>query len=163
MAEAVRPDESARICPDAGELVVLQQWRDLQTGVQRLTDSLYADLEALSGLTPSSFRALIFLMTLPGQTAPMNRLSQALGFSTAGTTKVVDRLADAGLVERRPSGFDRRVIFTALTPEGMNSALAASRSLAKALRSRVIEPLGADVFTALVSAVHSLDPAPEGC
>jgi DNA-binding MarR family transcriptional regulator len=163
MAEAVRPDEGTWICPEAGALAVLQQWHDLQTGVQRLTDTLYAELEARSGLAPSSFQALMFLLTVPGQTAPMNQLSQALGFSTAGTTKVVDRLADAGLVERRPSGSDRRVVFTALTSEGMNSVMAASRSLAEALRIRVVEPLGADVFTSLVSAVHSLDPAPGEC
>jgi DNA-binding MarR family transcriptional regulator len=167
MTEAVRPDEGTWICPDHPEdhqkLAVLMEWHSLQSGVERLTDSLYAEVEMRNGLAPSSFRALLFLMTVPGKAAPMNQLSQALGFSTAGTTKVVDRLAEAGLVERRPSGSDRRVTFTALTSEGTESVLAASRSLAETVRTRVVEPLGEGVFTALVAAVRSLDPAPDGC
>jgi DNA-binding MarR family transcriptional regulator len=160
MTEAVRPDNGPSVCTNDRELAVLHQWYGFQGAVQRVTDGLFADVEARNGLAPSSFQALLFLMTEPGQAARMNQLSQALGFSTAGTTKVVDRLAEAGLVERRPSGSDRRVTFTALTSEGANTVLAASRSLAEALRTRVVEPLGEAVFTSLVSAVHSLDPAP---
>ncbi|SFE10226.1 DNA-binding transcriptional regulator, MarR family [Actinacidiphila alni] len=150
-------------CPNARELALLHQWHALHTGVRRLNDGLLADVEQQAGLAPSSFQALLFLMTAPGQAAPMNQLSQALGFSTAGTTKVVDRLAEAGLVERRPSAADRRVIFTALTPGGARSVLAASRSLAGAVRSRVVEPLGEDVFASLAAAVGSLDPEPDAC
>jgi len=167
MTETVRPDEGTWNCPndpeDHRQLAVIMEWRSLQSGVERLTDSLYTEVELRNGLAPSSFQALLFLMTVPGQAAPMNQLSQALGFSTAGTTKVVDRLADAGLVERRPSGSDRRVTFTALTAEGAERALAASRSLAEALRTRVVEPLGEGVFTSLVAAVRSLDPAGGEC
>lgn len=163
MTEAVRPDEGTWHCPKDAELAVLHQWYGFQAGVRRVTDSLFADVEARNGLAPSSFQALLFLMTEPGQAAPMNKLSQALGFSTAGTTKMVDRLADAGLVERRPSGSDRRVTFTALTAEGAERVLAASRSLAEALRARVVEPLGESVFTSLVAALHRLDPAPGEC
>ncbi|WP_329139517.1 MarR family winged helix-turn-helix transcriptional regulator [Streptomyces sp. NBC_01476] len=150
-------------CPGTEELAILHQWHGLQTGVQRLTDSLFASVEAENGLAPSSFQALMFLMTAPDQAAPMNQLAQALGFSTAGTTKVVDRLADAGLVERRPSCSDRRVTYTALTSAGSETVLAASRSLARVVRDRVVEPLGAERFAELTEAIRSLDPAPEEC
>jgi DNA-binding MarR family transcriptional regulator len=166
MTEAVRPEEGSWTCPDVpdhGQIAVLREWHSLQSGMERLTQSLYAEVELRNGLAPSSFQALFFLLTLPGRAAPMNQLSQALGFSTAGTTKVVDRLAEAGLVERRASGSDRRVTFTALTAEGTERALAACRSLAEAVRARVIEPLGEGVFTSLVAALGSLDPAPGEC
>ena len=150
-------------CPDTGELALLQQWRALHSGVQRLTDGLLADVEAEQGLAPSSFQALMFLVTAPGRAAPMNRLSAALGFSTAGTTKVVDRLAHAGLVERRPSDADRRVVYTSLTPAGAETVLAASRTLAHALRTRVVAPLGEDLFRMFADAVGSLAPGDGGC
>lgn len=129
-------------CPEGdlcGDLDLLQQWHALHSGVRRLTDGLLADVEAENGLAPSSFTALMFLVAAPGQAAPMNQLSQALGFST-GTTKVVDRLAEAGLVERRPSDSDRRVVYTALTSAGAERVLDASRALAQALRTRVVAP-----------------------
>jgi DNA-binding MarR family transcriptional regulator len=162
MADGIGPGDT-EACPSAGELALLQAWHALHSGVRRLTGELLADVEAENGLAPSSFQALMFLMTSPGQAAPMNQLSQALGFSTAGTTKVVDRLADAGYVERRPSDSDRRVTYTALTPAGAESVLAASRLLAQALRTRVVEPLGEDVFGSLVDAIGSLDPSPGEC
>ncbi|SEN84841.1 MarR family winged helix-turn-helix transcriptional regulator [Actinacidiphila rubida] len=149
--------------PSAGELALLQQWHGLHSGVRRMTDGLLADVEAENGLVPSSFQALMFLVAAPGQAAPMNQLAQALGFSTAGTTKVVDRLAEAGLVERRPSGSDRRVTYTALTTAGAERVLAASRTLARVLRTRVVDPLGEEVFGRLADAVASLDPAPGTC
>jgi DNA-binding MarR family transcriptional regulator len=155
--------KSTSNCPDTDELALLQQWHALHSGVRRLTDGLSADVEAEQGLAPSSFQALMFLVTAPGQAAPMNRLSAALGFSTAGTTKVVDRLAEAGLVERRPSDSDRRVVYTALTSAGAETVLAASRSLARALRARVVDPLGEDLFRTLATAVGSLDPGAGGC
>ena len=48
----------------------------------------------------------------------MSQLSAVLGFSTAGTTKVADRLAEAGMIERGPSAADRRVILVTLTEHG---------------------------------------------
>ena len=151
------------LAPSIRELALLQQWHGLHSGVQRLTSGLLSDVEAENGLTPSSFQALMFLVAAPGQAAPMNQLAQALGFSTAGTTKVVDRLADAGLVERRPSGSDRRVTYTALTTEGAERVLAASRTLARVLRTRVVEPLGEDLFGKLAQAIASLAPSTGEC
>ncbi|SDO22125.1 DNA-binding transcriptional regulator, MarR family [Actinacidiphila guanduensis] len=152
-----KPDEAPG-CPQAAELALLQQWHGLHSGVRRLTDDLLADVEERQGLAPSSFQALMFLVTAPGQAAPMNQLSAALGFSTAGTTKVVDRLAEAGLVERRPSDADRRVVYTALTEAGAKSVREASGVLVRALRSRVLEPLGEDRFRAIAEAIATLDP-----
>jgi DNA-binding MarR family transcriptional regulator len=151
------------LAPSVRELALLQQWHSLHSGVQRLTSGLLADVEAENGLTPSSFQALMFLVAAPGQAAPMNQLAQALGFSTAGTTKVVDRLAGAGLVERRPSGSDRRVTYTALTAEGAERVLAASRTLARVLRTRVVEPLGEELFGTLARAIGSLAPDTGAC
>jgi DNA-binding MarR family transcriptional regulator len=144
--------------PDADELALLTRWHALHTGVRRLTDDMLAVVEAEQELAPSSFQALMFLAAAPGRTAPMNQLSAALGFSTAGTTKLVDRLEGAGLVERRPCAADRRVVHTALTPAGTGAVRAAAALLARTLRARVVEPLGEDAFRCLADTVGSLDP-----
>ena len=57
----------------------------------------------------------------------MSELSRMLLVSNGNATAVVDRLEADGLVRRRPSEADRRTVFVALTPEGLErfEALAA--------------------------------------
>lgn len=49
---------------------------------------------------------------------PMVELAQRLMITKAGMTKMVDRLEDAGLVRRRASKTDRRVVAVVLTAQG---------------------------------------------
>lgn len=48
----------------------------------------------------------------------MAEFAELLLLSRAGMTKLVDRLEEAGLVERTPSAEDRRVTHVRLTPKG---------------------------------------------
>ena len=52
--------------------------------------------------------------------ATMTELSRMLLVSNGNATTVVDRLEKDGLVRRTPSDADRRIIFVALTPEGLD-------------------------------------------
>jgi DNA-binding MarR family transcriptional regulator len=144
--------------PPQHEVTLLRQWNDLRTGFRDLADELLNDVEANAGLAPSSFQVLWFLVTAPEQSAPMSRLAETLGFTTAGTTKVADRLADAGFVERETHPADRRVILAVLTDAGREKAVAASTVLAKALEERVVGRIGADAFAALVDTIGALTP-----
>jgi len=148
--------QSTRGCPTPQELALLRQWNALQSGLRRLTDQLWCDVVGSTGLAPSSFQVLWFLLTTPGWSAPMNQLTQTLGFTTAGTTKVADRLAEAGLLERRPQPTDRRVILAALTDDGHQIAITAAHTFAQALQQRVIEPLGEEKFASLADAIGGL-------
>ncbi|WP_127360727.1 MarR family winged helix-turn-helix transcriptional regulator [Actinacidiphila soli] len=166
MGEPTRLEDEAGVCPGAEEVEVLRRWRVIDGGLRRITDQLLADVHDEVGLPPSELHVVCFLAESPEQAAPMRQLSELLGFSTAGTTGVVDRLADAGLVERRPSRTDRRVTFAALTELGRRTASAAVGVLAEAVRRRIAEPLGDDGFAALEAAVGSLGGGSEpeaGC
>jgi DNA-binding MarR family transcriptional regulator len=151
--------ESTGECPTPQELALLRQWNALQSGFRRLTDQLLCDVGNSTGLAPSSFQVLWFLLTTPGLSAPMNQLTETLGFTTAGTTKVADRLAEAGLLERRPQPTDRRVILAALTEDGRQIAITAARTFAQALQERVIGPLGEEKFASLADAIGDLHAA----
>ena len=142
---------------------LLQQWQTLYGGFRRLSDRMLADVESASGVDPSSFQVLWFLGTTPQRAAPMNLLARLLGFSTAGTTKVVDRLCEAGYVERQPSPSDRRVTFAVLTPAGMTVGADISVTLAAALRKHLVEPLGADRVADLAAAFESLESPDDPC
>ncbi|MEU1195141.1 MarR family winged helix-turn-helix transcriptional regulator [Streptomyces sp. NPDC005813] len=143
-------------CPSAEETDLLQRWNGLATGFRELTDELIAEAQREVGLPPSSLEVLCFLVASPDRAAPMRLLSQTLGFSTAGTTGVVDRLADAGLVERRPSRSDRRVTYAVLTPLGRETATTAAKVFADAVRRRVVEPLGEEGFASFARAFVTL-------
>lgn len=166
MTQSVRPGEpdQAEPCPGpAGEVELLQQWHTLYGGFRRLSDRLLADVESATGVDPASVQVLWFLTTTPQRAAPMNLLARVLGFSTAGTTKVVDRLAEAGYVERRPSPSDRRVTFAALTAEGMTASVDISGTLADALRRHLVEPLGAQRVADLAAALSLLESPGDSC
>jgi DNA-binding MarR family transcriptional regulator len=154
------PDGMTDSCPSTQQLALLDQWNALQSSFRRLTDQLLRDVETEAGLAPSSFQVLWFLLTTPGNSAPMNQLANTLNFTTAGTTSVADRLVDAGLLERRPAPADRRVTLAVLTDEGRQKATAAARTLADTLQERVIAPLGPDALAKLADTVGSLAASP---
>jgi DNA-binding MarR family transcriptional regulator len=159
------PDDIAGECPTPQQLALLEQWNALQSSFRRLTDQLLRDVETETGLAPSSFHVLWFLLTIPGYAAPMNQLTTSLNFTTAGTTNLVDRLAGAGLLERRPAPADRRVTLAVLTEKGRQTATTAARTFADALQQHVIAPLGPGALANLADTVGSLAPDPRrtGC
>jgi DNA-binding MarR family transcriptional regulator len=154
------PDGTTGACPSPQQLALLEQWNTLQSGFRRLTDQLLCDVQTETGLGPSAFHVLWFLLTTPGNAAPMNQLSNTLKFTTAGTTNLADRLVDAGLLERRPAPADRRVTLAVLTAKGRQTATTAAITLANTLHERVIAPLGPDALAKLADAVSSLAPDP---
>jgi DNA-binding MarR family transcriptional regulator len=157
------PSGGAAGSPSVEEAELLQRWNSLATGFRELSDQLLGDAQREIGLPPSLLEVLCFLATTPEQAAPMRLVTQTLGFSTAGTTGVVDKLADAGLVERRPSSSDRRVTYAALTPQGRETATAAARVFADSVRRRVVQPLGAEGFASFAGAFATLGLGGDPC
>ncbi|MGW6746145.1 MarR family winged helix-turn-helix transcriptional regulator [Streptomyces sp. NPDC055025] len=150
--------DGAGVCPSDEQVALLRQWDSLQSGLRRLSEQVLKDVHHSTGLAPSSFQVLWFLLLAPGQAAPMSELSRTLGFTTAGTTKVADRLCEAGLMERRPHPTDRRVTRAALTPQGRTTATKAALTLADALQERVITTLGLDGLESLADFATLIDP-----
>lgn len=73
------------------------------------------------GLTPNDSRILNSLDTVG---RPIGELARQFNSDPSNTTWVVDRLEQAGYVERRPSPTDRRVKLVALTPLGLETQTA---------------------------------------
>jgi DNA-binding MarR family transcriptional regulator len=130
----------------------------VHSGLDRLAEVVLADVESCEGVAPAECRVLWLLVTASEQAAPMNELSRVLGFSTAGTTKLVDRMTGVGLVERRTHPSDRRVTLAALTPSGVAIAVRISRIMAAALRRHIVEPIGDEGFEVLVRTIGAIAP-----
>lgn len=120
---------------DAAQIEALvDQWRqerpDLEVGpmavigkIRRLSDRLRASLVAgyaEYGIGEGEFDVLSVLRRAgaPYEILP-SRLADYTMVTAGATTKRIDRLIDAGLVDRRLSDGDRRCRMIALTPAGL--------------------------------------------
>jgi DNA-binding MarR family transcriptional regulator len=83
-----------------------------------LTDRLGRELEQDVGIPLVFFDVLINVGAAPEGRVTMSRLSNDIALTTGGVTRLVDRMVEAGLVERQACPSDRRSIHVILTPEG---------------------------------------------
>ncbi len=85
---------------------------------RRLTDALERELEQSVGIPLVFFDVLIHVGAAPEGRLTMSTLSSDVALTTGGVTRLVDRMAEAGLVARQNCPNDRRSIHVVLTPEG---------------------------------------------
>ena len=85
---------------------------------RRLTESLGRELEQSVGIPLVFFDVLIHVGAAPEGRLTMSTLSSNVALTTGGVTRLVDRMAEAGLVARENCPSDRRSIYVVLTPEG---------------------------------------------
>ena len=84
----------------------------------RLERRLGADLEARCDLPHAWFEVLVRLGRSRDGRLTMGGLAEEVSLTTGGVTRLVDRMAAAGYVERVPCPTDRRVSYAALTDAG---------------------------------------------
>jgi DNA-binding MarR family transcriptional regulator len=102
------------------------------TSVMRAQQLLLGRVEAAlkpHGLTFAAYEALRLLAFARTGTLPMGKVGTRLMVHPASVTNVVGRLERRGLVERRPSPDDRRVVLAAITPAGRELAEEATAAL----------------------------------
>lgn len=104
------------VCPSSDERVTL--FALLLDTNARLSRSFAERLEESCELPLAWFEVLLELRREPGGTLKMNEIAEAIVHSTGGTTRLIDRLEEAGLVERQLCATDRRAIHVAITPSG---------------------------------------------
>jgi DNA-binding MarR family transcriptional regulator len=107
-------------CPSGDEKVQLFGLL-LETNA-RLSRSLGLELEAECALPLAWFDVLLQLRRSPDGRLKMNEIAEAIVHSSGGTTRLVDRIEEAGLVARQSCPSDRRAIHVAITEAG-NSKL----------------------------------------
>lgn len=107
---------SEATCPSTDERVLLFG-RLLETNA-RLAREFGSRLESDCDMPLAWFEVLLRLRRAGGGLLKMNEVADAIVLSTGGTTRLVDRLEEAGLVRRENCPSDRRATFVAITPEG---------------------------------------------
>jgi MarR family transcriptional repressor of emrRAB len=101
---------------------------------------------------PAAAAALTAIAQYPGETVGF--FESILGLTNSGTVRLLDRLAGANLIQRRP-GQDRRARAVKLTPDGRRRAAAVQRART-AVTDEVLAPLSEHERSELASLAEKL-------
>jgi DNA-binding MarR family transcriptional regulator len=98
--------------------VHLAAWQAFLLAHARVTERLAGDLERERRLPLTWYEVLLKLSAGDGGGLRMHELARAVLLSRSGLTRLIDRMAAAGLVARCPAAQDRRGMLVRLTPVG---------------------------------------------
>jgi DNA-binding MarR family transcriptional regulator len=133
----------------------LRAWRLYFESALALIDVLDAELERDAGMPLRWYDALVHLEETPDGLR-MNELAERILYSKSGFTRVVDRLEEAGLVQRVRPDNDRRSILVVLTDDGRAMIDRARRHHRHAIEQHFSEHLSDTDIKALTRALEKL-------
>ena len=104
--------------PGADQPSRFNAWHAFLVAHAALEPILNRELEAACGLPLRWFDVLTQLHMTPHKRLSMTELANAVLLSKSGLTRLVDRIEEAGLVQRASAPGDRRSLLIVLTPSG---------------------------------------------
>ena len=134
----------------------LRAWRGMLQVHAAVTRALDADLRAEHGLALSSYEVLMLLGEADQDRLRMADIADRVLVSRSGLTRLIDRLVEAGLVERCACAADGRGAFAQLTDAGREKLRAARRTHLAGVHERFLDRLSADDQRALGEAWDSV-------
>jgi DNA-binding MarR family transcriptional regulator len=131
-------------------------WHALIHAHAKIVRQLEADLEAEHGLSLPAYEVLAHLSEAPDRRLRMSDLASFAVLTPSGLTRLVDKLAAAGLVERARCGGDARVVYAVITPEGQRRLRAAYPTHLRGVREHLVDRLAGEQLDALADALGPL-------
>lgn len=125
-----------------GELLTgleLAAWRGMLRAHAKVTRRLDEELRVRHGLSLGAYEVLMLVGTTPRRRLRISELSQETLLSVSGMSRMVDRLAREGLVEREACADDRRGAEVVLTPAGRARLRAARATHLGGVRAEFLE------------------------
>jgi DNA-binding MarR family transcriptional regulator len=115
---AVRSERSKAKSAGVDQQSRLNAWHAFLVAHAALEPILNRELEVACGLPLRWFDVLTQLNMTPRKRLSMTELADAVLLSKSGLTRLVDRIEEAGLVQRAAAPGDRRSLLIVLTPSG---------------------------------------------
>lgn len=143
-------------------------WRAWIAASLLLPDRLSRDLQEQSGISLPDYEILVYLSEAPEKRLRMSELADRTLSSRSRLSHQVDRLTDAGLVDRQPCSDDRRGYFAVLTPRGWDFLVQTAPVHVESVREHLVDVLTPEEFAEFGRlcakvADRLLPPAGEGC
>lgn len=119
-------------------------WAGLLHVHATIVRQLDAELQAAHQLPLSTYEVLLFLAKAPERRLRMSEIAGQAVLSLSGLSRLVDRLAGAGLVCRQRATEDQRGNYVVLTPQGLERFEAARATHVAGIRRYFLSQLSAD-------------------
>jgi DNA-binding MarR family transcriptional regulator len=129
-----------------------QSWRAWLAASLLLNDRLNRDMQAQHDMTMADYEILVRLSEVPERRMRMSDLAQVTLSSRSRLSHQIDRMVNAGLVDRQQCADDRRGAFAILTDHGWSTLVAAAPDHVGSVRAHLVDQLTAKEFAALGSA-----------
>lgn len=146
----------------------LEAWKSFLQAHATLIDRLESELQRDASLPLTWYDVLVQLNRVPEQRLRLQDLGRALVISKSGLTRRIDRMEEAGLVERRHCSEDARGVYAVLTAKGNNVLEASAPIHLRGVQKHFARHLSDEEAAALQSAftkvleylqASSLEPA----
>jgi DNA-binding MarR family transcriptional regulator len=124
-------------------------WRAWIAASLLLPDRLSRDLQDEAGISLADYEILVYLSESPDRRLRMSELADRTLSSRSRLSHQVDRLTDAGFVDREPCSEDRRGYFAVLTPQGWDFLVASAPMHVASVREHLVDVLTPDEFAEL--------------
>ena len=146
---------------DISDEQLAERWHEIVVANAQLQRLLDRDLEA-AGVSPQWYPALELLLRADGHRLPMSALARELTMTSGGFSKLADRMAADGLIDRRGTTDDRRVVHAALTADGLRLAQRARDVYVGALRRRLLSGVSPAELATIAQTLAALASAHAG-
>ncbi len=127
-------------CPDSDDPRITLMGLLIEANA-KLTRLLGAELEQGCGLPLTWFDVLVRVGRSPDRRLTMTQLAAEISLTSGGVTRLIDRVAEAGYVERQSCPTDRRTVYVALTPAGQAMLERATAQHLRSLEEHLVTPL----------------------
>ena len=127
-------------------------WRSLMRALVVVPRVLDEDLDGVERLSVNQYAILMFLSEAEDRRMRLGELAQNTSLTISGITRLVNRLAADGLVERTPCDDDGRGFYASLTPRGLERLERAYPAHLASARAHVIDHLAGFDLDALAEA-----------
>lgn len=131
-------------------------WRAWLSATQLLTNRLNRDLQEQHGLTLADYEILVRLSEAEGRRIRMSELADQVLSSRSRLSHQIDRMHQAGLVDREVCDEDRRGAFATLTDHGWDVLVKTAPDHVDSVRRNLVEALDPAEFEALGSACRRI-------
>jgi DNA-binding MarR family transcriptional regulator len=112
----------------------MRAWQALLHAYHDVIRTLDRELREEHDLPLAAYDVLLRLARSPGRALRMTDLAEKVLLSPSGLTRLIDRLAARGLVERREDPEDGRVALASLTDAGLDQLRTAARTHLRGIR-----------------------------
>lgn len=124
-------------------------WRAWIAASLLLPDRLSRDLQDEAGISLADYEILVHLSESPQRRLRMSELADLTLSSRSRLSHQIDRMSNAGLVDRQPCSEDRRGSFAVLTQDGYDFLVTTAPAHVASVRAHLVDVLTPEEFDVL--------------